>query len=385
MIHYLRGSAHAIALPSASVHLVISSPPYYSKRNYQDHGAPVLTTIGEWTGQLGREARLTCGAECGECYACHLALVGREVKRVLHPTGSFWLNLGDAFDGNGGLLMAPHEVASRLRREGWTVKAVIPWVKPNGVPDSAPRRMAITHEYWVWLVKDTGLYYYDPLAVLLPSANAQAVLRKYPDAMPVRRRRTGDWPAESLQATMAFLETYLAHLRAASVRGLALDLAGDPLEIVFPTQGTADAHFATFGPRMIEPLILAGTSEAGACPTCLAPMRRVLRKGRSAPADETTIASLAGDGLDRNAANLYSRNRARRELERMLHPDETVGWAATCEHTFEPVPCRVLDPFVGTGTVAQVAATFRRVGLGVDASSKYLNMAQARQVQARLL
>jgi hypothetical protein len=86
-----RSPADARSLPLAedSVDLVVTSPPYYGLRSYQDGGQP-------YEGQIGAEST---PAE----YLDALLDVTRECVRVLKPTGSIWVNLGDRYStGNSG-------------------------------------------------------------------------------------------------------------------------------------------------------------------------------------------------------------------------------------------------------------------------------------------
>src|SRR4051794_8577695 len=70
-------------LPEASVHCCVTSPPYWGLRNYNVDG------------QIGLEASF-------EAYIERMVEVFREVRRVLRPDGTLWLNLGDSYSGGGG-------------------------------------------------------------------------------------------------------------------------------------------------------------------------------------------------------------------------------------------------------------------------------------------
>mgnify|MGYP001559265873 FL=1 len=124
-------------MPEASVHCVVTSPPYYRLRDY---GVP---------GQLGLEERYDClgwatGDRCGECYVCRIVDVFREVWRVLQDDGTLWLNIGDSY-ASGGRGGNPTEETSTLQggqasqRAGMIKRAmlVVPGLKPKdlvGIP-----------------------------------------------------------------------------------------------------------------------------------------------------------------------------------------------------------------------------------------------------------
>ena len=78
-----QADARAIPLPDASVHMVVTSPPYWGLRDYGlEAGIGLEPTLGEWVQNI--------------------VAVMREVKRVLRDDGTCWLNLGDAYAGSWG-------------------------------------------------------------------------------------------------------------------------------------------------------------------------------------------------------------------------------------------------------------------------------------------
>ena len=126
-------------------------------------------------------------------------------------------------------------------------------------------------------------------------------------------------------------------------------------------------HFATFPPDLVEPMVKAGTSERGCCPECGAPWERVVERvgeyqAHRAPGRQTLVkvgiksdSGVMGDG--------------------MINTYETTGWRATCQHDAEPVPCTVLDPFGGAGTVGLVADRLGRDAILVELNPAYAEMA----------
>ena len=92
MISLVNAHAYHIPLRPATVHCVVTSPPYWSLRDY---GIP---------GQLGLEPLHDCmgwtrGENCNACFICNLRTWAAEVWRVLRDDGTFWLNLGDSYAG----------------------------------------------------------------------------------------------------------------------------------------------------------------------------------------------------------------------------------------------------------------------------------------------
>ncbi len=128
-------------LPSESVDMVLTSPPYYNLRNYQ---------VG---GQLGQEATI-------HEWVSNLTAVAGEVRRVLTPTGTFWLNVADRYsihDREGSprksLLLGPARLSTALARDGWLVRNQIIWSKANPMPSSIPDRLTNTYEVVYLLTK----------------------------------------------------------------------------------------------------------------------------------------------------------------------------------------------------------------------------------------
>lgn len=162
----VRGDARALPLADASVDLIVTSPPYWSLRSYQDGGE-------HYAGQIGSEP--TPGEYIDALIGCT-----REWMRVLKPTGSIFVNLGDKYSGHQGaqgttgqradrsqaatyeyrptglrpksLLLLPERFRIRCVDElGLTARAVIVWSKPNGLPESVTDRVRRSHEDWVHL------------------------------------------------------------------------------------------------------------------------------------------------------------------------------------------------------------------------------------------
>lgn len=140
-------------LPSASVHCVITSPPYYMQRDYS---AP---------HQIGNE-------ESPSEYVYKLRAVFSECRRVLKDDGTLWLNLGDKYQEET-LLGMPWRVALALQEDGWLLRSDIIWRKPNAMPSSVKNRPTTDHEY-VFLFAKSRQYYYDVDAIREPHVTFSA-------------------------------------------------------------------------------------------------------------------------------------------------------------------------------------------------------------------
>lgn len=165
-------------IPDESVDCCVTSPPYWRMRDYGH------------ADQIGLEPSV---AE----FVDAIASVMDEVRRVLKPEGTAWMNLGDAYIRRGGgrttgdmgrryvgtpgrsspglkpgdLAGTPWRVAFECQDRGWWLRSDIVWRKPNALPDGARSRPATAHEYLFLLTKSASShYYYDDTAVLEPFA-----------------------------------------------------------------------------------------------------------------------------------------------------------------------------------------------------------------------
>lgn len=138
-----------------------------------------------------------------------------------------------------------------------------------------------------------------------------------------------------------------------------------------------DAHFATFPRALVIDPIKATSSEKGCCPTCGAPYARITVKVR--PKDwldqgVQTKKELAQRDI---AKSIYGGNQKSRSISdiygRALKSGiKQLGWKATCScRAGDPVPCTILDPFAGSGTVGAVARTLDRSSIMIELNPTY--------------
>lgn len=333
-------------------------------------------------GQIGLEPT-------PDAWVARLVEVFREVRRVLRLDGTMWLNCGDAYatgagrvgecPGGGaqgeawaerGAMTAPNRMpisglkskdliglpwmlAFALRADGWWLRSDIIWHKPNPMPESIEDRPTKAHEH-VFLLTKASRYYY----------NAYAIREPGKDWGP-RDRRGAKHNTEGFRAAGQTPHHGLTDGDASHGRNKRTVWT-------IPSHGFPGAHFATFPPALVEPCLLAGTSERGVCPTCGAPWRRQVE-----PSPE--YAALLGKGWHDHADDLV---RGQRNGIAVSSDYRTVGWAATCAcPAAEPVPGVVLDPFSGAGTTGLVALRLGRDYLGIDLSPEYTEMARKRIVE----
>jgi len=398
------------SLPAESVQCAITSPPYWGLRDYglppsvwggdvHEHewiectrrgmnGGPSdkqqsnagswhephiygTCPCGAWRGTLGLEPT-------PELYVAHMVEVFREVRRVLRKDGTLWLNLGDSYNGSGGaggdyaegglkegqpkypgrkvgtlkpkdLVGIPWMVAFALRADGWWLRSDIIWNKPNPMPESVTDRPTKAHEY-VFLLTKSARYFYDAEAIK--------------DDGPVMVRRGNGKPLGGVVGEGRQDRERFAVDITYSGRNKRTVWTVNPYPF-------AEAHFATFPPELVEPMVKAGTSEHGACAECGAPWERSFERTdsrhwteRRTPRDKWDFGNASG----------------RNDGGGSFEPPATTptGWRPTCDHDAGVQPCTVLDPFSGSGTTGVVAVKHGRRYIGLELNPAYVAMSERR-------
>lgn len=154
---FLAGDALSIlkALPDASVDCCMTSPPYWNKRQYHTEGIGLEDNYSD--------------------YIENLLTVFEQVKRVLKPSGSFWLNMGDTYQQKT-LIGLPWRITLKLIDEqGWVLRNSIIWDKVKGGLDNTQDRLRNVHEDVFHFVKTSKEYYYDVDAIRTEPRKAKVV------------------------------------------------------------------------------------------------------------------------------------------------------------------------------------------------------------------
>lgn len=270
-------------IPSESVDCCVTSPPYYGLRDYGKEG------------QIGQE-------KTPEEYTEKIVNVFREVRRILKPSGTLWLNLGDSYAGSGrggnlvkntstleggvlgqiesirgsqkpcglhesarqskqigrawippppglrqkNLIGIPWRVAFALQEDGWNLRQDIIWSKPNPMPESVTDRCTKSHEY-IFLLSKNKKYYFDSESIKEP-----AIYGSIGRSQKIRSSaKKGSFTAkgEPLPGQLPF-RSIKEYRNKRSVWTVS-------------TKPFKGAHFATFPPDLIRPCILAGSPPEG--------------------------------------------------------------------------------------------------------------------------
>ncbi len=352
---------------------------------------------GAWKGAYGLEPT-------PEMYIEHTIEILREIRRVLRKDGVVWWNIGDSYatssagtrdmepvtwEENGkakkramtridkvpglkpkDLCLIPFKVAIACQEDGWWVRSVIIWSKPNPMPESVTDRPTESHEYILMLTK-SARYYWD----------AEAVREKYADV-------TLNDPRVGKDKSRGGIKDYAnaGVQNPSDVRERIFNNLGTGRNIrsvwEFPTTPYAKAHFATFPEKLPEICIKAGTPEVGCCSKCGSPYERIserqtndTRPGRNTGEGKSGTANDPNQSLHQSDLSKY----------RQQISYETLGWQPTCKCNADKVPGLVLDPFMGAGTTLWVAKKLNRRAIGYEISEEYCHLTVDRLRQQVLL
>lgn len=277
-VRLLQGDCRDVlkTLPDGSINCCVTSPPYYGLRDYGVDG------------QIGME-------QTPDAYVVELVAVFREVRRVLADDGTLWLNLGDSYSGSGkgpagnlgkihnereikqtsgivpdglkpkDLIGIPWRVAFALQADGWYLRQDIIWHKPNPMPESVADRCTKAHEY-IFLLSKSPRYYFDADAIKEASITGDP-RRPYGskgawdlDGRPLWQRpqgrvrksvKRGEFDGKT--NALPDREAFRAVTETRNKRSVW----------TVNTKPYKGAHFATFPPSLIRPMILAGCPIGG--------------------------------------------------------------------------------------------------------------------------
>jgi DNA modification methylase len=427
------------SIPANSVQTMITSPPYFGLRDYGtavwEGGSdpdcthkpdyvprserPVSPKLGVATSyndsrdEGARAFKKVCG-KCGATRIDHqigleetlddflheMVTLFQEVRRVLHPSGTVWLNIGDTYNSGtkggraatpskrdfnhgywnkrGGmgdrhvadsgtkpkdLMMVPALLALALRADGWYLRSDIIWVKKAAMPESVTDRPTSAYEH-IFLLSKNRKYYYDSLAVREGSVNPDSRYDHFRSPKYVDQNGASNNSTHQGTYYRGDVDSTTRNARNVWILGPEPFRGDDYLPGV--------GHFATFPTEVPRRCILAGTSEKGMCPHCYSPWVR-----STEPIGEYAEA-LEGDTWE--SGGLERGHDKPAGYPRVSKQERTIEWKPSCscpEHN--PVPQMVLDIFGGAGTTGLVADR-----LGRNATLMELNPAYVTIINRRL-
>ncbi len=349
-------------LPDSCVDMCITSPPYWGLRDYGVEG------------QLGLEPTF-------QEYIDKLCNIFDEVNRVLREGGTCWVNLGDTYwgGGHGGntvyevngklvkdkkygegsnavptrkwnksyqakcLCAIPERFVLEMIERGWILRNTMIWHKPNCMPSSVRDRFTVDFEYLFFFAKKRKYYF-------------EQQLEPWKDKRPADIHR-------AIHGCPEYGGKYRSEKRKGSFAMPESHCVGDPRTgrnkrcvWTIPTKPFKDAHFAVYPPELIETPIKAGCPQF-VCKRCGKPREKIYAKrqyvGREKPASKKYVTS------DVNSAGVRKRY-------------------TSCPYKAGFTPGIVLDPFLGSGTTAEVALRLGRKVIGIELNSEYVSIVRRR-------
>lgn len=403
-------------LPNNFFHTVITSPPYWGLRDYG---------TGKWIGgdpncshiagksrndadrEFGTKETLTvqyrdvckdCGAvrednQIGmepspEEYVGKIVRTFQEVKRVLRPDGTLWLNLGDSYSSGGrtsttnqsvrgdkdygvtrppvsgsikpkDLVGIPWRVALALQEDGWYLRQDIIWHKPNPMPESVKDRCTKAHEY-IFLLTKSEQYYYDNEAIKEDCKQSTIDRNNY--------KFNGAFKGQFLGTPN---EKRWQDGRPIENPNFSSDGKSNKRSVwTVPVKPYNEAHFAVFPTSLIEPALLAGCPPK-ICSECGTPYER----------DMVTVEVPDRETRDNMVGVIPKRDKTSRmnskNMESLVQEDR--GFTKNCSCSGSQTSAgRVLDPFGGSGTTALVADRNGRDATIIELNEKYVDIAETR-------
>ena len=313
-------------LPDGCIDFAMTSPPYWGKREYENGGIGLEDDYRD--------------------FVKHLSAVFAELKRVLKHEGSFWLNLGDSYNGKG-LVGVPWRVAFELvDNQGWILRNSVIWNKLKGGMDNSKDRLGNVHENVFHFVKQAKGYYY----------NADAIRSK---------------PRESKVVNGAIVS-------ATGVSGVRYKRQ---IELSTALSNTEKSAAFSALEQMLDDISSGRVSD----------FRMIIRgQQRTTHSDSEKLSGRAKELRDkgfyflkyhpkgskpRDVWDILPEDTQRRETHFAPYPIDLclLPLLATC-----PEGGTVLDPFCGTGTTLVAAQNLGRKSVGIDISRRYLELTKER-------
>ena len=317
-------------MPDKSIDCVITSPPYWQQRIYEDYDGEIADIIGS--------------EDTPELYVENLMKVIREVKRVLKDEGTFWLNIGDKFV-NKGLMGMPWRVALEMQKEGWILRSDIIWDQMKGT-QSCKDRMRDIYEHVFQFVKKTKYYFDGDSIRIVPEKDAH------------------EKDGQIISATGVSGKKYYRQIKTSTVlseeeKTNALNALNETLEEMRSGE-VVDFRMTIRGEQR----------------TYHSESQKVSGRARELNEKGYFIMKMRKKGfLPSDIWRIVPEDTWRKDTHCAVFPEELLKTPilSTC-----PKGGIVLDPFSGTGSTVHAAVLLERKGIGIDLSNQYTDIAKRR-------
>ena len=313
-------------IPDNSVDCIITSPPYWGHRLYSGGGIGLEDTYSE--------------------YIENLIKITEELYRVLKPTGSFWLNIGDTYK-NKKLLGVPWRVAIKMMdKQKWALRNSVIWNKHKGGLDSSKDKLRNIHENIFHFVKDEKKYFYD-------TSKIRSDARK-----------------SIVKNGTVISATGVSGVRYKRQIELSTALTDDEKSNAFVALNTVlnrikNSEIADF--RMI----IRGQQR-----TTHSDSEKVSGRAKELAQKGFYFLFYHPDGtLPGDVWEIIPEDTQKRKDHYAVYPEDLckIPILATC-----PINGILLDPFSGSGTTSLVAIKHNRKSIGIDISEEYIEFSKER-------
>ena len=245
----LKGDARDVLtiFPDCVVDCCATSPSYWMQRDY---GV---------AGQIGREKAI-------DQYLHRLWAVFDEVRRVLTPDGTCWVNLGDKYLGKCAQLI-PERFAIGMVERGWLLRNKVIWQKKNPKPESTKSRFANDSEPLYFFAKSQGHYFnqqYEECS-LETIARCERFVRNGEKFDPLRHKHDVN---DSRQASMRLSERIVKGFLAREQMPNGMRRRHMRSVWRLNNGGFHGAHFAVWPPQLVSRIVRAGCPKGGILLDC---------------------------------------------------------------------------------------------------------------------
>lgn len=314
------------AFPNNSVDCIITSPPYWGHRQYSGGG-------------IGLEGTCTD-------YIENISKITSELYRVLKPTGSFWLNIGDTYR-NKKLMGIPWRIAIKMMDEQkWVLRNSVIWNKHKGGLDSSKDKLRNIYENIFHFVKDEKKYFYDTSKIRSDARKSVVKNGSVVSATGVSGVRYKRQIELSTALTVEEKKNALA----------ALNLVLNKIK----TNEISDFR-----------MIIRGQQR-----TTHSDSEKVSGRAKELAQKGFYFLFYHPDGtLPGDVWEIIPEDTQNRKEHYAVYPEDIckIPILATC-----PKDGIVLDPFSGSGTTALVALKHNRKSIGIDISEEYVEFSKRR-------
>jgi len=343
------------------------------------------TKCGAWWGELGQEPTV-------ELFVKHLADIFDEVKRVLKPTGSFFLNISDSYMGGGkpkqknirnkSLMGVPEKIMIELINRGWILRNKVIWQKPNPVPESMVDRFTRSWEYIYFFTKNEDYYFEQQLEKALYEDNRPSGMERNGEQYRRKVNRTLTQKEKTITKNVA-ASSFVGHSGGFDENGNFMGIPGlrnvrdiwniKTQPFVSARYGDFDSdHFASYPEELVK-VPISSTTPKQICSNC----GNYRLKGYT-KIGESSYENMIGVDTSKFRSEQGIKQNMRADRECYERPVIETYTECGCDNPTYTESGIVIDPFHGTGTTSIEALRQGVNYIGIELNKQYVDISEAR-------